>query len=161
MDIRRATDTDAEAVSILQREIQALHAENLPQLFKPPEPDGFSPERVRSLLAAAGVRIWIAEAATAAGAEPAGYLYAELSRQSETASRRELSAVYVNHLCVTTAHRRRGIGRGLLDAACAWAREEGVDAVLLDVWGFNAAAQAFFAREGFAPFTLRLSKPMR
>jgi GNAT superfamily N-acetyltransferase len=181
MTIRRAIAADAEAVSALQREIQALHAWSLPHLFKPPEPGGFSPERVRSLLDTAGVRIWIAEidAAVDAPAEtptgdrdaagstqrappvPAGYLYAELSRQGETALRAAHSSVYVNHICVTAGHRRRGIGRGLLAAAGAWAREEQADAVLLDVWGFNAAAQAFFAKEGFAPFTLRLAKAVR
>jgi GNAT superfamily N-acetyltransferase len=177
MTIRRAIEADAEAVSALQREIQALHAWSLPHLFKPPEPGSFSAERVRSLLDTAGVRIWIAEvepaADTAGGAAeaggstqraapvPAGYLYGELSRQGETVLRAAHSSVYVNHICVTAAHRRRGIGRGLLAAAGAWAREEQADAVLLDVWGFNAAAQAFFAKEGFAPFTLRLAKAVR
>jgi len=157
MDIRRATEADAAAICALQQEIQALHAQGLPQVFRPPDTAAFSPEHVRSLLGAAGVRLWIAHV----GTSPAGYLYAEVARYGENAQRKAQSYVYVNHVCVTAAHRRAGIGRALMEAAYSWAREESVDAVMLDVWGFNAGAQAFFAKEGFMPFTLRLSKPLR
>jgi ribosomal protein S18 acetylase RimI-like enzyme len=156
MTIRRASKDDAEAISALNREVQALHAEGVPAVFKPPAEDSFSPERVRSLMEATGVRMWIA----VVDAVPAGYIYAELSRQSENSLRKPHSYIYVNHICVADTQRRKGIGRQLLLAAQTWAQEEQVDALMLDVWGFNTAAQVFFAREGFAPFTIRMSKPI-
>jgi ribosomal protein S18 acetylase RimI-like enzyme len=156
LTIRRAVNADAEVISALNREVQALHAVGLPHLFKPPAADSFSPDRVRSLMGTAGVRMWLA----CAGETPVGYLFAELFRQGENALRKPLSIVYVNHIAVAAAHRRLGGGRMLMQAAADWAREEQVDAIQLDVWGFNAEAQAFFARLGYAPFTLRLSKPV-
>jgi GNAT superfamily N-acetyltransferase len=156
-DIRRATDADADAICALNREIQALHAEGLPHLFKPPTPDSFPPERVRSLLGTEGVRMWLACVA----GQPAGYLFAETASQGENVLRRPLTYVYVNHVCVAAAHRRHGIGRALIAAAEAWAREEGVDGVQLDVWGFNADAQAFFASLGFGAFTVRMDKRLK
>jgi ribosomal protein S18 acetylase RimI-like enzyme len=154
MEIRRAAKEDAAAISTLNREIQALHAAGLPELFKPPAEDSFSAERVRTLLDTAGVRMWVAFVDNA----PAGYLYAEVSRQGENALRKPHSYVYVTHICVAAAQRRRGIGRALLEAARAWALEEAVEGIQLDVWSFNADAQAFFARQGFAPLTLRMAK---
>lgn len=157
MDLRRALPDDSAAISMLNREIQALHAEGLPDLFKPPAEHSFSAERVRSLIDSAGVRIWLASL----DGVPAGYLYAELSRQGENLLRKPQGYIYVNHICVTATHRRKGIGRQLLRKAVAWAVEEKVDALMLDVWGFNTAAQAFFEHEGFGAFTIRMSKAVR
>jgi ribosomal protein S18 acetylase RimI-like enzyme len=152
MEIRTATDADAEAVSLLHRDIQALHARGLPHLFRPPTPESFAPERVRSLLQHASVRILIG----VLGAEPIGYVFAEIVRQGGSVLRLPLDYVYVNHLAVAPAQRRRGYGSRLLRAVTDVARAEGVAGVALDVWAFNSAAQAFYAAQGFAPLQDRL-----
>jgi len=154
MDIRRAADGDAEAIAALHAELQDLHALALPRLFKPHGPESFAPERVRALLHEAQVRVFLACEAAA----PVGYVYAEVVRQSGTTQRHPLDHVYVHHLHVAPAFRQHGHGRRLLEAVAALAREEGIAAVSLDVWAFNAEAQAFFAAAGFAPLELRLWK---
>jgi RimJ/RimL family protein N-acetyltransferase len=52
-------------------------------------------------------------------------------------------------LMVAASHRRRGIGRGLLDAAVQWARDSGVRKLELHVLPHNAAAIALYERFGF------------
>lgn len=52
-------------------------------------------------------------------------------------------------LMVAAAHRRRGIGLALLEAAVAWARSEGVRKLELHVFPHNAAAIALYDRFGF------------
>jgi len=157
MEIRVAGLEDAEAISALNGEVQGLHAASLPAVFKPPAPDSFPADRVRTLIGTPGVRLWIAHERTS----PAGYLYAEIARQGENSLRRPHGYVYVNHICVSAAFRRRGIGRSLLQSAQSWAEDEDMDSVVLDVWGFNTGAQAFFARLGFEPFTVRLFRNIR
>ena len=52
-------------------------------------------------------------------------------------------------LMVAAAHRRRGIGTALLDAAVAWARDVGVVKLELHVFPHNEAAIALYERFGF------------
>jgi RimJ/RimL family protein N-acetyltransferase len=52
-------------------------------------------------------------------------------------------------LMVAASHRRRGIGRGLLEAAVQWARESGVRKLELHVLPHNNAAIALYEGFGF------------
>ncbi len=53
-------------------------------------------------------------------------------------------------LMVAATHRRRGVGRALLEAAVDWAREAGVRKLELHVFPHNAPAIALYRRFGFA-----------
>ncbi len=54
------------------------------------------------------------------------------------------------NLAVAPAARRRGVARSLLEAALAAARESGIRRMFLEVRESNAAAIAFYCRQGFA-----------
>jgi ribosomal-protein-alanine acetyltransferase len=54
------------------------------------------------------------------------------------------------NLAVAPAERRRGLARSLLEAAVAAARESGTRRAFLEVRESNAAAIAFYRRQGFA-----------
>jgi GNAT superfamily N-acetyltransferase len=47
--------------------------------------------------------------------------------------------------------RRRGVGSQLVEATLAWARQQGLEEVLLKVTDSNAEAAALYASLGFAP----------
>jgi ribosomal protein S18 acetylase RimI-like enzyme len=152
MNVRRASDADAEALSQLNAEIQALHAEALPWRFKPPGPGAFPPEETVGLLGRTGNHFFVAEVDDAI----VGYVYAEIVRRPETALHQAQEVVYVHHLYVRPAFQRRGIGRALLDAARSVGAEQGIARLALDVWTFNEAARAFFRRYGLSPYNERL-----
>jgi putative acetyltransferase len=52
-------------------------------------------------------------------------------------------------LMVAASHRRRGIGRALLEAAVGWARHAGVRKLELHVFPYNAGAIALYEDFGF------------
>jgi len=47
--------------------------------------------------------------------------------------------------------RGQGVGRALLDAAVAWARSAGADALMLDVTVSNSPAVHLYEQAGFVP----------
>lgn len=61
-----------------------------------------------------------------------------------------LAHTAVVSLVVGQAHRRQGLGTLLLAGAAAWARAAGVEKLSASVYGRNTAAQALFARAGYA-----------
>ncbi len=152
MKIRPATAEDAEAIAALNAEVQAMHAAALPHLFKEPGRNGFSTTVASEILAQPDSRVLVADE----GGKAVGYLYAQVVRRPETPLRHALDLVYVHHIAVRRTHRRRGCGEALLQRALALAREEGIARLELDVWSFNAAARAFFRRQGFAAFNERM-----
>ena len=52
-------------------------------------------------------------------------------------------------MLVAASHRRRGIGRALLEEAIAWARANGKTALTLRVFPDNVAARTLYAAAGF------------
>ena len=60
---------------------------------------------------------------------------------------RDRRTLYIDDLCVDEGCRRQGIAKALSDCAVAYAREEGFDAVTLNVWEGNSA-EAFYRKMG-------------
>jgi len=64
-------------------------------------------------------------------------------------------------LMVTASHRRRGVGRGLLDQAVAWAESAGVRKLELHVFPWNEPAIALYDAYGFEREGLRKGHYLR
>ena len=60
---------------------------------------------------------------------------------------------------VAPTHRRRGVGRAMMDAAIVWARARAVQRLALDVTCGNSAALGMYERAGFV--AVGESTPMR
>lgn len=86
------------------------------------------------------------------------YLVAELD--TEVVGHAVVSTVgdvsELQRIAVVSGRRRTGLGRDLLDAAIAHAREQGARRMLLEVREDNEAAQALYARAGFTELDRRL-----
>jgi ribosomal-protein-alanine N-acetyltransferase len=98
-------------------------------------------ERVREELARPWTRAWVAREA----GEVVGYLLAW----------HVLDELHVLQVATAHARRRRGVGRGLVDTALAYATGARVRLVLLEVRRSNAAALALYRRVGFAEVNVR------
>ena len=145
--VRPAQETDADVISSLSAEIQALHAQALPQLFKPAARDSFPAAAVRGLLQHPD---WIFIVACV-DTSVVGYASAQIQHRSETPIRRAESALFIHWIGVQADWRRQGVGRALIDAIRNAAERHGLGALLLDVWAFNADACAFYEAMGFHP----------
>jgi ribosomal protein S18 acetylase RimI-like enzyme len=66
--------------------------------------------------------------------------------------------VHVDGLIVDRAHRRRGIGRRLMDAANSWARLQGAEELVLTAWIGNPGARDFYQRLGYRVLSEVLQK---
>jgi ribosomal protein S18 acetylase RimI-like enzyme len=67
---------------------------------------------------------------------------------------------HVADLAVTEGARMKGVGRALMQAGEAWARERGMPVLSLDVWSTNERALAFYRRLGYRAESLCLIKAL-
>jgi RimJ/RimL family protein N-acetyltransferase len=136
--IRRATPADAAALVELAREIGA---EPQGWLISTRDWRGAGQERryLRSIRRSRDAAVFVAEA----GERIVGRL--SVGRDPHPAS----SHVADLGLMVAKSHRRRGIGRALLEQAVEWARGAGVSKLELHVFPHNEPAIQLYERFGF------------
>jgi ribosomal protein S18 acetylase RimI-like enzyme len=151
-DIRVATKQDAALISMLNADVQAIHADALPWRFKQPGPDMFKPTDAEELLSRANHVAFLAHA----DEMPAGYVVAEIVRRDESAQHHAHATIYVHHISVRPDFQRRGIGRALLDAVKQHGEAIGISTLALDTWSFNEQALTFFRSYGLTPYIVRL-----
>jgi GNAT superfamily N-acetyltransferase len=132
--------------------VQAIHWSALPWRFKPPSPEAFPPTAAAALLDQPNNPVFIAEVDSL----PVGYAYAEVIHRPETSFHFAYDMVYLHHISVRSTHRKRGLGRALMDAVRLAATEKGISLLALDVWTFNEEARLFFRRQGFTSYNERL-----
>jgi ribosomal protein S18 acetylase RimI-like enzyme len=143
--LRRASPADAALVARLNAHVQGWHAAQYPEAFFPsPDPAALA-AHFAERLADPGVTCLLA------GDPAAGYALCTLQDRPASIFSPPVRRLLVDHIAVAPQTRRQGIGRALLAAARALARDLGADEVLLDTWEANRDAHAFFAACGFAP----------
>jgi ribosomal protein S18 acetylase RimI-like enzyme len=153
--VRRANVDDAALVASLNADVQAIHAAAMPAHFKPAGAQAFARSEIVALLTDRQNLVFIADIE----GEPAGYAYAEIIRRPETSLVYAHDMIYIHHISVRPAQRRRGVGSALIAALRGAGRELDIGRLALDVWLFNDAARAFFRRHGFTPQHQRLTSP--
>ncbi|MBP9184855.1 MAG: GNAT family N-acetyltransferase [Fuscovulum sp.] len=143
--IRRATDADAATVAALNAHVQGWHAAHYPAaFFATPDPVALE-AHFRQRLADPAVTCLLA------GDPAQGYALCSLQERPLSVFSPAVRRLMVDQIAVAPPARRQGLGRALLAAARALAREAGCDEILLDTWEANTEAHRFFQANGFAP----------
>jgi len=159
--IRRARHEDWQAVRALWRQLDDLHAGLAPAYFRTTERAGYE---WRQLLASSDAAVFVAEQEGAVAVGPArGILGAVSVRIYETPpdpAMVPLRRGHVEMLVVGEPHRRRGLGRRLMQEAADWARRQGAAELVLTVWSGNVAAEAFYQRLGYRVLSHVMHAPL-
>ena len=154
MNIRKATTTDSLALSRLSRDVQSLHAQHHPNVFRMPDSDEFAIHFFEEMLADPAVTIFIAEDS----GDVLGCILCKLVERPENPFTFALRTLLVDQISVRPAAQGKGIGAALMQQAQVLAEELNVQRILLDSWGFNIKAHKFFESQGFAKFNFRFWK---
>ncbi|MCB9452004.1 MAG: GNAT family N-acetyltransferase [Anaerolineaceae bacterium] len=153
MQIRQATLADAEIVGRLICDVQQLHADALPHLFKPADdPALFVADCRERILVNPDGWVFVVED----DGEAIGYVYAHVSERPENAYTYARRMIHIDQISVKPDYQGGGYGRALINAVFDLARREGVERVTLGTLGFNTQAQGFFRKMGFDVFTYQM-----
>jgi ribosomal protein S18 acetylase RimI-like enzyme len=153
--VRRARHDDWPSVRELLREVDDLHAALAPEYFRSaPRSDA---EWAR-LMDEDHVAVLVAD--PAGGGGPVAVLVARIYDTPNDPSMVQRRRIHIETVVVCCKHRRKGIGRQLMDEAVTWGRGQGAVEVVLTTWVGNDDAEAFYARLGYRELSRVLYTPI-
>ncbi len=154
MKIRKAIATDSLLLSSLCKDVQMLHAEHHPDIFKLPQQNDFAASFFDGLLADSTISIFLADE----DGQALGYIVCKLIDRPENVFTFPMRYLLVDQISVRPMARGKGVGAALIERAIDLAKELGLKRIQLDSWGFNTGAHAFFEKQGFEKFNHRFWK---
>jgi ribosomal protein S18 acetylase RimI-like enzyme len=152
MEIRFATLADAATISALNDDVQQLHAEALPKIFKPPSDETFAPDVVSALMKAPNHYFWLA----IEDGQPVGYLFATVRHQPDTPVKQAIDLISIEQISIKPDARSKGYGKQMMETVMDFARQQGISLLTLDVWSFNTRAHKFYEDLGFRNYNERM-----
>lgn len=153
--IRKMQPEDFAGILPLQHEIQALHEEGRPDLFRPGAVS-YPEEIFREILSNPDGRCAVCESE----GRIVGFLFAWVRRLRGHRNLNDGDVLFIDDICVARDFRRRGAGKALFDYAQAAAKTAGCVRVELSVYRFNENAVGFYEAMGFVPQIIRMEKRM-
>ncbi len=154
--IRRATADDLPALGRLGALLLRTHHGFDPDRFMAP---GSSPEEDYAWFL--GTQLRSDEAAVFVSERHGavmGYVYAGIEPQSWKELRER--AGFIHDVVVAEGDRRAGVASALVETAVGWLRTRGVPRVMLGTATQNKAAQQLFARLGFRPTMIEMTREL-
>ena len=151
MNIRQANSSDSLLLSSLCMDVQRLHAENHPDIFKMPQSDDFAVSFFEEMLANSMTRIFMVEENGTA----IGYVFCQLIERPESQFTYARRFLHIDHISVRPNVQRHGAGTALMNRVEKLAKEWSVSKVQLDSWDFNTEGHTFFEKLGFEKFNYR------
>jgi len=151
MKIRQADIRDSLLLSSLTTDVQRLHAENHPEIFKMPQSDDFAVTFFDERLADPLIRIFIAEE----DEQALGCMLCKLIEREENPFTFAMRYLMVDQISVKPEAQGIGVGKALIKQAEGLAKEWNVSRIQLDSWGFNTNAHAFFEKMEFEKIKCR------
>jgi ribosomal protein S18 acetylase RimI-like enzyme len=153
--IRRATHADLPRIVELFAQVDELHRQALPWLFrKLDEPR--TREMLERFIVGSDCATFVASASD--GEPVVGVLVVMVREVVKAPIVRPARVADIENLLVDSAARRQGIGKSLVRAALAWSREVHAERTELGVYDFNEGARQFWESMGFETVFRRMAR---
>ena len=156
--IRKATEEDIPRLMELLQQVNMVHHELRPDLFKP-NTTKYDEIQLQHLLADRSTPVFVYEQMSVLG-----YVFVRVEQTLDDRLLQDRKTLYIDDLCVDIQARGKHIGRQLFDHVHRWAREQGCQSITLNVWAGNKAALKFYQQAGMhirkTCMEMRLDRPL-
>ncbi|MBU0492937.1 MAG: GNAT family N-acetyltransferase [Chloroflexi bacterium] len=157
LTIRQATLEDYEALCALLAQVDTLHGQALPHVFRAPGGPSRSREFIASIITNEHAALLVAEH----DGQIVGCIDVIIQQAPDIPIMVPRRFAKIDTLVVAEGFRCAGIGRALLERAQQWAADRQATQVELNVWEFNQAAIAFYEKQGYETAQRRMWRSLR
>ena len=145
--VRPATPSDIPALMSLLIQVNMVHHNGRPDLFKGPTTK-YTADELAAILCSEETPVFVATDETGA---VLGHGFCVM-QHSGGQLMVEHDTLYIDDICVDEAARGLGAGRALYGHIRAFARQRGCYNVTLNVWTCNPGAMQFYEKLGLEPY---------
>lgn len=146
MIIRKAENKDIEGILKLLLQVNQVHADGRPDLFK----NGgikYTHEALEEKFTRTNETVFVAVEEE----EVRGYSFLEIVETIENTSLYPHTSLYIDDLCIDEKYRKHNIGSMLFEEIKKYAAELKVYNITLRVWECNPGAMKFYEKMGMKP----------
>ena len=154
--VRKATAGDYNSLCELFDEIDALHRDNLPQIFQKPSGATRKQDDYLELIADENVALFVAQVEE----KLAGFVHAIVRDTPAILIFVSRRYAIVDGIVIKSGFQNHGIGRKLMDKMQEWAITKGATSIELNVYEFNTSAISFYEKLGYQAISRKMSKDL-
>ena len=141
--IRRATEADLEVIVKLLFQVQKVHSDVRPDLFRAGNRK-YTDEEIKQILLDDTRPVFVAEQ----NGQVLGYCFCIHQQHVGSNSLTDVKTLYVDDLCVEENARNMHVGTALYEYVLNYAKQQGYYNVTLNVWADNKKALGFYEKLG-------------
>jgi ribosomal protein S18 acetylase RimI-like enzyme len=143
MEIRRAVEADINDINTLLYQVNMVHHNGRPDLFKLGGRK-YTDEELKSIIADDKRPIFV----YSDGKNVLGYAFCVFQSHKGDNILTDITSLYIDDLCVLENHRGEHIGTALYQYVKDFAKKSGCYNVTLNVWALNESAMKFYEKCG-------------
>ena len=151
--VRRATESDIPSIMELLKQVNRVHYDGRPDLFK--LATKYTAEELKSILPNDQTPVFVC---ADEDGRVLGHGFCVLQRPENTNLLTDILTLYIDDICVDEAARGHHVGETIYEHILAYARQLGCYNVTLNVWYCNPSAMRFYEKLGLTPYKVGMEK---
>jgi len=145
--VRRAQNKDIPRILALLLQVHLVHSKGRPDIFRSGSRK-YGEEELIAILANERTPVFVA---VDEDGLVLGYAFCVCEEVKDDASLVDRKSIYIDDICVDEAARGKHVGKTLYEYVRAFAAENGVYHITLNVWCLNEGAMRFYEKCGMKP----------
>ena len=147
LTVRKATEKDIPKILDLLVQVDMVHHNGRPDIFKGPATK-YDEEELRAVIHNEETPVFVC---TDENNIPLGHAFCIHRQVLGDSVLTDIRTLYIDDICVDNDARRKHVGKTLYDYVIAYAKKQGFYNVTLNVWTCNQAAMKFYEAMGLKP----------
>ena len=144
--VRRATKDDISGILDLLVQVDMVHHNGRPDLFKGPATK-YNAEELSRIVEDDSTPVFVFDE----DGEVLGHAFCMHKQIVGDSVLTDIKTLYIDDICVDEKARKKGVGRSLYENVINYAKEKGCYNVTLNVWTCNPGAMKFYEEMGMKP----------
>ena len=153
-NVRKATNKDIERILELLVQVDMVHHNGRPDLFKGPATK-YNSEELEKILAQEDTPVFVCVDENDVALGHAFCIHKQIKGDSVLT---DIKTLYIDDICVDEAARGKHVGTALYDYVIDYAKKSGCYNVTLNVWSCNPTAMKFYEAMGLVPQKIGMEK---